>query len=377
MFINFWYAAEESATLGTAPVHVRMLGRDFVLFRDSQGVAYCLSNVCVHRGASLAHGKVRGDAIECPYHGWQFQGANGACTKIPSLGKDGKIPARAKVDSYPVQEKYGLVFCFLGDAPEAERPPIIDIPEWGAPGWRVTLVTAVWRVNALRAVENTLDPAHTEFVHPVMGFQGEREDYSVPQIELIERAWGTATKTKFVTPGAAGSVKAEVRGGGFQTEAETGHHGATTTYTWIQFSPTAWSRQYSFNTPVDAHQTRKFFLQARNFALDPAGDARMDARTQEVMNQDRVVMERVQPFFTPESPTEEVIVPADRVIVRYREWQRQWRARGWQIDLDAVTAAGEGKTFVIPSPARRAAKGWALDPVPLCAGDTPDRAAAE
>jgi len=377
MFINFWYAAEEAAKVGAAPVYVKILGHDFVLFRDSGGKAHCLSNTCIHRGASLAHGKVKGDSIECPYHGWQFNGADGACVKIPSLGKDAKIPSRAKVDSYPTMEKYGLVFAFLGDLPEAERPPIIEIPEWDNPQWRVTMMTTLWHVNTLRGVENTLDPAHTEFVHPVMGFQGEREDYNVPQIELIERDWGTGTKTKFVTPGAAGTVKAEVKGSGFQTEAEAGHHGATTTYTWIQFSPVAWSRQYTFNTPVDAHHTKKFFLQARNFALDPSGDARMDVRTQEVMNQDRVVMERVQPFFVPQSATEEVIVPADRVIVRYRERQKDWQAKGWLIDQDAVTAAGETKKFAIPSPARRSAKNWALDPVPLVGVGRDERVAAE
>ncbi|MBL8645019.1 MAG: aromatic ring-hydroxylating dioxygenase subunit alpha [Rhodospirillaceae bacterium] len=365
MFINFWYAADEARNITDKPVHVKMLGHDFALFRDTAGQVRCVSNTCVHRGASLAHGKVKGDAIECPYHGWQFRGADGVCAKIPSLGKDGKIPSRAKVDSYPTQEKYGLVFVFLGDLPEAERPPIIDIPEYDDPQWRVTTMNVLWKVNALRGVENTLDPAHTEFVHPVMGYQGEREDYNVPQIELIERDWGTGAKVKFVTPGASGSVKAEVKGGAFQTEAESGHHGATTTYTWIQFSAAAWSRQYTFNTPVDAYHTRKFFFQARNFALDPSGDARMDERTQVVMNQDRVVMERVQPFFVPQSSTEEVIVPADRVIIRYREWQAQWQSKGWLMDVDALAAAPENKATAIPSPARRDAKGWALDAAPM------------
>ena len=95
------------------------------------------------------------------------------------------------------------------------------------------------------------------------------------------------------------------------------------------------------------------------------------------MDQDRVVMERVQPFFVPLSPTEEVIVPADRVIVRYREWQKQWEAKGWLIDLDAVVAAGEHKKFAIPSPARRTNKGWALDAVPLVGAGVAVRVAAE
>ena len=58
MFINFWYAAAESKNVTDKPVSVRMLGQDFVLFRDSDGNAHCLSNTCIHRGAALADGVV-------------------------------------------------------------------------------------------------------------------------------------------------------------------------------------------------------------------------------------------------------------------------------------------------------------------------------
>ena len=135
MFINFWYCAARSADLGDGPFKVRMLGQDFVLFRDSSGTARCLHNVCVHRGSSLADGKVKGDRIECPYHGWQY-GPTGACERIPTLVEtDSRIPKRAKVDSYPTLERYGFVFAFLGDLPEAERPPLLEVNEWEQEGW--------------------------------------------------------------------------------------------------------------------------------------------------------------------------------------------------------------------------------------------------
>ncbi len=143
MFINFWYTAGLSSDVGDAPVRRRMLGQDFVLFRDTGGKVHCLADTCVHRGASLGLGKVKGDCIQCPYHGWQF-GGDGACRKIPSLGAKAKIPGRARVDSYPTVEKYGLIFAFLGDIPEAERCPILPIPEYGPdgplPGWASTVL---------------------------------------------------------------------------------------------------------------------------------------------------------------------------------------------------------------------------------------------
>ena len=118
MFINFWYPAEQASALGQKPVRVRMLGQNFVLFRDSAGVAHCLSNVCLHRCGSLGDGWVRNDRVVCPYHGWEFNGS-GQCERIPSLGPvQPAITTRARVDAYPVQEKYGLVFVFLGDPPE-------------------------------------------------------------------------------------------------------------------------------------------------------------------------------------------------------------------------------------------------------------------
>ena len=138
MFINFWYAAAEVSELTDQPIKRRMLGQDFVLFRDSKGAAKCLANTCTHRGGSLGEGKVKGDCVQCPYHGWQFNG-DGHCIRIPSLGINARIPARARVDAYPTVERYGLVFAFLGDLAEGERPPIMEIREWDQPGWRSTL----------------------------------------------------------------------------------------------------------------------------------------------------------------------------------------------------------------------------------------------
>ncbi|NIP67884.1 MAG: Rieske 2Fe-2S domain-containing protein, partial [Planctomycetales bacterium] len=91
------------------PSKARMLGHDFVVFRDSAGQAHCLSDTCVHRGAALSGGKRRGDCVQCPYHGWQFD-AEGRCRSIPSLGPGHKVPPRARIDAYPTVERYGLVF---------------------------------------------------------------------------------------------------------------------------------------------------------------------------------------------------------------------------------------------------------------------------
>ncbi len=376
MYMNFWYAAELSENITDTPVKVRMLGFDFVLFRDSGGEAHCLSNVCVHRGGSLAHGKIKGDCIECPYHGWQFNGANGACMKIPSLGPDGKIPTRAKVDSYPTEERYGVIFAFLGDLPEAERSPIMDVPEWERDGWAITTQHGDWEVNYQRSTENTLDPAHTEFVHPSMGYQGDRDDYDVPDLQVVDKEWGTGTMTTFVSPDLPHEKMKGLKGGG-QMEAGAGNHGPSTTWTFLHFSPHAWAHQYSFNTPIDEKTLRRFSFQARNFKIEPEMDDVINERNAAVSEQDRVVITRLEPVLTPLSSTEEVMVKADAVVVRFREYLKDWENRGWRIDSAKVEALRDQKAFVIPSPARRHSKGWAIEAAPIVAPDVATKAAAE
>ena len=166
MYINFWYPICTSEDLNeNNPQRVELLGIRLAAFRDSQGNANVIADTCVHRGGSLGKGKLKGDSVQCPYHGWEFNG-RGECTKIPSM--EGKTPpGRAKVDGYPVQEKYGIVFAFLGDLPEAERPPLHEVAELDQEGWQFS-GPLVFEIEGYyeRSIENGLDPVHNEFVHP-------------------------------------------------------------------------------------------------------------------------------------------------------------------------------------------------------------------
>jgi len=95
MYINFWYpVALSKEVTNEAPVEAEIMGLKFVAFRDTEGKAHVISNTCVHRGGALGRGKIKGDCVECPYHGWQFNGA-GKCELIPTNREDEKTPARA------------------------------------------------------------------------------------------------------------------------------------------------------------------------------------------------------------------------------------------------------------------------------------------
>jgi len=366
MYINFWYPAEWSKDLTDEPVKVRMLDQNFVLFRDSDGVAHCLSNTCVHRGGSLAGGKIVDDCVQCPYHGWRFDG-EGKCQSIPSLGPDGRVPARARVDAYPTEERYGIVFAFLGDLPASERPTIMEIPEYGQPGWYAQLSGKYADGDYRRQVDNGLDPAHNEFVHPTHGFSGARDDYFVPDITVEDTEWGSGFLTTYFAPpledkkmrAATGRTEDAV------IEAGTFHHGPCDMCTKIHPTADKFMHQNVYKVPVDQDRVRSFLVQTRNFLLGPEHDERFVERNLVVADQDRVVLGDLEPHYTPETNSHELLMPADRAVLRYRERLAEWQARGWRIDVEAVERERPRKAFAIPSPARREKPaGWVLDAVP-------------
>lgn len=378
MYINFWYPAEESRNLTSNPIKVRLLGQDFVVFRDSAGSAHCLSNICVHRGAALSEGKVQGDCVECPYHGWWFNG-EGVCTRIPSLGLEGKIPARAKVDSYPVQEKYGLVFVFLGDLPSAERPPLLEIEEFGAPGWRSTVQCFEWNINFQRTVENALDPAHNEFVHPTHGFSGANDSYRVPDLDLMESAWGVGFMTTYLAPPLADDKMktASRRSEDATIQAGSGSHGPASNWTHIHPTDEVFIHQYGFKAPIDEGRIKSYLINMRNFLTEPEHDQRFMDRNIYVANQDGAVLEPLCPVVTPETNMKEILLPADAAIARFRERLKEWEVMGWRIDSDEVRRTQGKVAYAIPSPARRHSKGWTLDPIPLMHGTQTLQTAAQ
>jgi phenylpropionate dioxygenase-like ring-hydroxylating dioxygenase large terminal subunit len=371
MYINFWYPVGRSGDVTDKPASVRLLGLPLVAFRDSAGTAHVMSDTCVHRGGSLSKGWVKDDCIVCPYHGWRYE-AGGRCKSIPSLGADAKLPARAKIDSYPVQEKYGIVFAFLGDLPEAERPPIYEIPEWDQPGWRATPI-AILDINAYfeRSMENGLDPAHNEFVHPSQGSPGLEPDYLKDGLNLQDGEWGTRFFVSFEEKTHQESDLSGLRASKSGVRAGSGSHGPNHLQTWINFSATNAFHQYFFEAPVDDSHTRIFFINTRNCMLDPKMDASAEAANLKVANEDIAVLTNLNPVRTPESNTREILLPTDQAVARYREYLRQWEARGWRIDLKKLRADAGDVAYAIPCPGRRETGNWVLETVPLLPGREP------
>ncbi len=365
MFINFWYPAGLADQLTDQPQKIRMLGQDFVLFRDAAGRAHCLANTCSHRGGALAGGKLKGDNIECPYHGWQFSG-DGRCRRIPSLGPSGKVPARTRVDAYPVAEKYGLILVFLGHLPEAERPPLMEIPEFNSPGWRATWMEYVVPFNYERSIENGLDPAHNEFVHPTHGYSGENEDYRVNPLRWVgDGQWGPGFFTTYKSPPSRDKDFAKMKQASDSREAGSGVIGPNHMWTYIRFAPGKAMHQYMYECPIDEFNTRVFLINLRSTFLEADMDGKINAKNWMIAEQDIQVLSALHPKVTPATNTKEFMLPADEAILRYRGKLKEWEALGWRIDTDKIETAGRAVAYAIPSPARRDAKNWVLDAIPL------------
>lgn len=369
MYINFWYPIVLGKDLpADKPVRATVFGLPFVAFRDAEGKASVIADTCVHRGGALSKGWVKDGNVVCPYHGWAY-GGDGRCTKVPSLG-DQKIPARAKVDAYPTEEKYGVVFAFLGDLPESERPPLWDIKEWG-PDWKCQ--TYLLDLNAYyeRSIENGLDPIHNEFVHPLQGAPKMDIELQRSPLPMEDMPYGSGFYMSFASKKEGTELSGD-RQGSRKGAAGSWYLGPNTLVTYIDLTSTNSFHQYIFECPVDDSHTKLFFLNMRNWLMEDKHDARVEDLTLRVVHEDMAILTELNPVRTPENNTKEILVPGDSAVVRYRQSLTEWEEKGWRIDQKALKAKQGDVAFAVPCPARRESGNWVLDPVPL----VPAKAAA-
>lgn len=368
MLINNWYVAAESAEVETGKsLGVRMLGFDFVIYRLADGTVACLSDVCIHRGASLSRGKCIDDQVACPFHGWQFN-SSGACTKIPALGDDAPAPRRAKVDSYPTAERYDWIWVFLGDLPEEMRPPIPSLlPEYDqVDTWRTTRMVFEADANWQKFEENSLDTAHLSFVHATFGNRISPKAVDAP---LERTAYGARVKRERPAPKA--SQKTGILGALLSEEREKTSVELEFSVTGVchrinpTFRPGMSHVTLSASTPIDARRTRQFGLQARNYAIEPEHDEERRIGRRNAILEDIGVISHVRPAIGPTSFREEVLIKSDEMESNFRHMVLRMIEAGWEIDHELVERSWDRKVYVIPSPARRLdPTGWVHEAVP-------------
>jgi phenylpropionate dioxygenase-like ring-hydroxylating dioxygenase large terminal subunit len=165
-FRNYWYPAMRASRLGRKPVRVTMLGEAIVLWREGAAV-YALHDRCLHRGSRLSLGRCEfpgSGTITCPYHGWTYDGRTGQVRAALMEGPGAQFGQRTHVKAYPVEERAGLIWVFVGDM--AVVPLAEDIPEWLLqPEWFAISYVVDYRCNWRALADNWAQDWHANYVH--------------------------------------------------------------------------------------------------------------------------------------------------------------------------------------------------------------------
>ena len=160
---RYWQPAALSEELppGGAPLPVRLLGEDLVLFRDGQGRAGLLGLHCSHRGADLSYGRVEDGGLRCLYHGWLYD-TRGRCLDQPGEPGAGAHKESVRHPAYPCAEAAGVIFAYMGPG----APPLVPGYEFLAVPDGQRFVTKIYHdCNYLQSNEGNIDPVHLSFLH--------------------------------------------------------------------------------------------------------------------------------------------------------------------------------------------------------------------
>lgn len=300
---NCWYVAAWSKDIGRELKGETFLGEKVVLYRQQDGTPVALEDACPHRKLPLSSGNLKGDLVECGYHGLTFD-CSGKCIDSPT--QRGMTPRRAVVRSYPVVDRYRMLWIWMGDPALADPNKIFPVMNFDDPTWGLT-DGGVMDINChyLWVCDNLLDPSHVAWVH-VSSFAGAGTDEEPLNIEktdcgVIVSRWienkppspyyanlvafeGDCDRLQHYEMclpaiGLNKSIYTPVGTGGYDKEPVD--------ETFINIS-------YNFMTPIDEDRTRYFWFQHRNSDPDNQEMSKfMNDGAYMAFNEDREVLEKV------------------------------------------------------------------------------------
>jgi phenylpropionate dioxygenase-like ring-hydroxylating dioxygenase large terminal subunit len=282
----------------------RVLGEDMVVWRLN-GQVMAWQDLCVHRGTRLSLGKVSGETLVCPYHGWSYN-SRGRCVRIPA--HPGQKPSeKAQVKVYQARECYGAIWVSLGN-PRHDLPPYA---EWEDPTYRsVVSGPHPYRAHAPRAIENFLDMAHLPFVHA--GYLGEPEHAEVNDYEA--------------EVGPDGIVARDIRL--WQPDPDGTGVGAVVSYTFRVLRPLiAYFGKEKYAailavTPVDETTSIGWIFPCVQ-GRDDVPEADILAFQKLIVDQDIPIVESQRPELLPLDLQAELHLRSDRMAIAYRKWLKE------------------------------------------------------
>jgi 5,5'-dehydrodivanillate O-demethylase oxygenase subunit len=188
---RYWQPVGCTEHVTKKPQRVKVMGEELVLYRGDSGKAVLMQLRCAHRSLALDYGRVEGDSLRCPYHGWLYDKA-GHCLAQPAEPEGSAFKDKIKLKSYPTEEVSGIVFGYLGPQP-APLLPLYDLLRQNE-GVKVIHVQNV-NCNWLNHVENILDTAHLTWLHGYTlpsyherkaTYRWDRKEYGIDNISIWE-----------------------------------------------------------------------------------------------------------------------------------------------------------------------------------------------
>jgi vanillate O-demethylase monooxygenase subunit len=307
---NYWYPVAVADKVKDKPVAATLLDQRLVLYRTDQGVT-AANNLCLHRGVPLTMGWCESNQIVCKYHGFRYD-ASGQCVTIPAH-PGAAIPPKLKLHTYPVEEKFGLIWVCLSGKPANVLP---DIPQWGAPDYQCAIPEPIdLEAAAGRQLEGFLDVAHFAWLHHETF--GDRNNPVVPSYPVDKTPTGLHIEYR-------STVGNYLRQDGTAYETEDGVvrvFDVTLPFSArliVHMPDNARLVILDSASPVSARKTRLFPLLMRNYDLDQPVQPFIDYNNK-IFDEDREVVQAQCPEDLPIDLASEVHIRADRTSIAYRQ----------------------------------------------------------
>ncbi len=299
-----WYVAGRSNDFDQTLTAATLLSEEIVIFRGESGAPIALEDACPHRKLPLSRGQIQGDTVVCGYHGLTFD-CTGSCVSAPT--QENAIPKRAVVRSYPVEDRYGFLWIWMGDPDKADPADIIDIPNFDNPSWGKTQCGAMaMACNYLYITDNLLDPSHVAWVH-VTSFGGAGTDNRPLELEESDDA---VVIYRWIASEPAPPYYAAMLPFGDNCDRKQ-HYECRIPSTAVNMSVYTPPGQggadkplsdeafvnisYNFITPVDEENSLYFWFQHRNMHPDDTAlNQRMFEGAIMAFNEDKEILEEVQ-----------------------------------------------------------------------------------
>jgi len=184
---EYWIPACLASELepGGAPMRLMLLGEKLVAFRTPEGAVGIMDHACPHRCASLFYGRNEPGGLRCVYHGWKYA-PDGQCLEQPNVPPEKSFAKRLKAQAYPVQERNGVIWAYMGKA--ETPPPFTGIEATLLPQEDVRLSCSLRRCNYLQVLEGEIDTSHFGFLHGGSVSLDDLDPNDLNSMSLRERA---------------------------------------------------------------------------------------------------------------------------------------------------------------------------------------------